>query len=255
MNIQKNTMFKQKTKQEAMGVALNPITGCTHISPGCKNCYAERLTNKYKDLWKSDKYSQGFSKVVLHEKALDAPLKRKKSETYFVGSMADIFHTDVPDDFLVQIHKVFERCPQHIFQVLTKRSGRMKQLYTTGCLREFVKLENLWLGVSVENKKYGFPRMDDLKSIPVNTRFIMCEPLLEDLGPIDLSGIHWLPCGGESGKGFRDVDVDWFRSLRDQCIEQRVPFFFKQYSGLKPRNQLLDGRTWFERPPVPNKGS
>lgn len=240
-------------KQEAMGVALNPVTGCSHISPGCKNCYAERLTEKYQKLWKNPKYENGFGKITLHEQALEAPIKRKKPQVYFVGSMADAFHIEVPDHFLYKMHEVFSKRPQHTFQILTKRSERMKYLYTEGCLKEFVALDNIWLGVSVENKKHGLPRMEHLRSIPVKNRFIMCEPLLEDLGKLNLDGIHWVPCGGESGRGFREVKVEWIRSIRDQCVERGIPFFFKQYSGISPKDQLLDGVHWFQRPDFASK--
>jgi len=198
-------------------------------------------------LGNTDKYAAGFGVVKCHHKVLDIPRKRKKPKVYFVNSMADTFHQDVPNDFVKKIFEVMNECTQHTFQLLTKRSERMLSLVS-----ELKYTDNIWQGVSVERGDYCH-RIDDLRKVPATIRFIMAEPLLGPLNNLDLTDIHWLIVGGENGNGtnrFRPMDVAWVRDLRDQCTSAGVKFCFKQYAGSHPEKagRLLDGKTWDERP-------
>ena len=232
---------------QILGDCWDTITGCTKISAGCRECYAEKFTGWINRLDKTDKYSAGFGVVVCHDDELDVPRKRKKPKTYFVNSMADTFHKDVPDEFIGKIFDVMNNCPQHTFQLLTKRSDRMVQL--SGKLKY---TDNIWQGVSVERQDYVH-RIDDLRKVPARIRFVMFEPLVGSVGKLNLDGIRWALVGGESGGGtnrFRPMDIAWVREIRDQCVAAGVKFVFKQYSGKRPEQlgRLLDGKIWDERP-------
>ena len=228
----------------------NPVRGCVKISPGCKNCYAERFSERFREV-KGHPYERGFDPRLVPEK-LHEPLKWKASKRIFVNSMSDLFQETVPDEYILQVADVMQSASQHIFQVLTKRASRMADLLNTK-LSAFSKLEHIWWGVSVEDKKHGIPRIDQLRRAPVATRFLSVEPLLEDLGNLNLAGIHWVIVGGESGPGARKMEKSWLESVRLQCSTAGIPFFFKQWGGVqKSRNgRLLNGLTYNEIPRLP----
>ena len=222
----------------------NPITGCKKVSPGCKHCYAETLAKRLQAM-KVPGYQYGFI-PALQEQRLVQPLMRKKPTMYFVCSMSDLFQEDVPFRYVDRVFNVIRRCPQHTFQILTKRSMRMRLYFETR-----IPPANAWIGVSVENQVHGFPRIWDLKMIPnITVRFLSIEPLLENLGPLNLRNIHWVIVGGESGPGARPMRHDWVSSIHDQCRSQGVPFFFKQWGGRnkKKTGRLLYNREWNEMP-------
>ena len=225
----------------------NPVRGCVKISPGCKNCYAERFSERFRGV-KGHPYERGFDPRLVPEK-LHEPLKWKASKRIFVNSMSDLFQEAVPDEYILQVADVMQSASQHIFQVLTKRALRMADLLNTK-LSPFAKLKNIWWGVSVEDKRHGIPRIGELRRAPVATRFLSVEPLLEDLGDLDLTGIHWVIVGGESGPGARKMEKSWLESVRLQCSTAGIPFFFKQWGGVqKSRNgRLLNGLTYNEIP-------
>lgn len=208
----------------------NPTVGCTKISPGCKNCYAETMARRLRAIGVKG-YENGF-RLSLMPGRLPEPLQRAKPTTYFVNSMSDLFHEKVPFEYIDQVFDVIDRAGQHTFQVLTKRADRMAAYF----LDRKVPL-NAWLGVSVENKKHGLPRIDSLRRINARIRFLSVEPLLEDVGPLDLSGIHWVIVGGESGVRARPMRLSWVDSIRNQCEEAEVPFFFKQWGAWGPDGQ------------------
>lgn len=220
----------------------NPVTGCTKISAGCKHCYAERFAKRLQRMG-STRYQNGF-RLTLHEDLIDAPKRWKKPLLIFVNSMSDLFHERVPDEFIERVFQTMNECEHHVFQVLTKRSRR---------LREFAPrvewTSNIWMGVSVENEKVLF-RVADLQAVPAQVRFLSCEPLLSSLPNLPLEGIHWVIVGGESGPKARPMQVEWVREIRDQCARAGVAFFFKQWGGVwKKRNgRMLDGRTYDEMP-------
>jgi len=230
----------------------NPTTGCTKISPGCKHCYAETMARRLQAMGVKG-YDNGFKLSILSERLLE-PLNRHKPTTYFVNSMSDLFHNDIPFEFLDQVFDVIKRTPQHIYQILTKRSPRMLKYFTS---RGRVVPSNVWLGVSVENRKYGLSRIDDLRKIKASIRFLSVEPLLEDVGRLNLSGIHWVIVGGESGPKARPMKPEWVESIKDQCDQRGVAFFFKQWGGWgadgkrrakKENGRLFAGKTWDEMP-------
>ncbi|MGP9764578.1 DUF5131 family protein [Halomonas sp. AOP13-D3-9] len=217
----------------------NPITGCTKVSPGCKHCYAEAMAHRLKAMGARG-YENGF-KLSLMPERLSQPLKRKKPTTYFVNSMSDLFHEDVPDSYIDQVLAVMSQTPQHTYQVLTKRGWRLPEFFA-----DRIAPDNLWLGVSVEDRKYGVPRIADLRKVSVSVRFISAEPLLEDIGQLELDGIHWVIVGGESGKGARPMQPEWAANIQHQCETQNVAFFFKQWGGWgqdgKKRSKKANGR-------------
>jgi len=219
----------------------NPVTGCTKVSPGCKYCYAEIMTDRLQAMG-SPKYQNGF-KVTLHESVLNEPLTRKKPTTYFVNSMSDLFHEDIPDSFIDKVLDVAKRT-KHTYQILTKRAERLPVFF-----KDRIVPDNVWIGVSVEDRKYGLPRIDYLRQVNGN-RFLSIEPLLEDLGEFDLSGIHWVIVGGESGNNSRPCKEEWVLSIRDQCLSNNIPFFFKQWGGKdkKKSGKTLDGKIWQQTP-------
>ncbi len=222
----------------------NPVTGCTKISLGCQNCYAERMAHRLQAMGQSN-YTAGF-KVRTHENALSLPLTWKKSRTIFVNSMSDLFHEKVPAAFISKVFRVMSEAQQHTFQVLTKRSENMRRLS-----RSLPWPENVWMGVTVENGDY-LKRMDDLRDTPARIKFVSFEPLLGPILDIDLTGIDWVIVGGESGPKARPMSPSWVKGVRDQCLAAGVPFFFKQWGGLnkKKAGRVLDGRTWDDMPVV-----
>lgn len=230
----------------------NPIVGCTKISPGCKHCYAESMARRLKAMG-TPGYEAGFALTLLPDR-LDDPLKRKKSTVYFVNSMSDLFHDKVPDTYIEQVFAVIAKTPHHTYQILTKRAARMARFFKTRAVPA-----NAWLGVSVEDRKYGVPRIDNLRKVPASIRFLSVEPLLEDVGDLNLSDIHWVIVGGESGAKARPMKTQWAESVQLQCERQEVAFFFKQWGGwgadgkkrAKAANgRVLNGRTWDEMPPM-----
>ena len=220
----------------------NPVTGCTKAGPGCLNCYAERMAKRLQAMGQPN-YRDGF-RVTLHPATLDAPLFWTRPQLIFVNSMSDLFHEDVPFDFIQKVFAVMVRARQHSFQVLTKRAERLEEL-----ARKLPWPSNVWIGVSVESADYAY-RIDHLRRVPAATRFVSFEPLLADVGELDLTDIHWAIVGGESGPGARPMQPKWALAIRDQCVEQSVPFFFKQWGGAhkKKAGRVLDGRVWDEYP-------
>jgi protein gp37 len=221
----------------------NPVTGCTKVSLGCRNCYAERFARRLKSMGQP-RYRNGF-KVTLQRDLLQVPLKWSSPSMVFVNSMSDLFHEDVPVGFIEEVVDVIRRADWHIFQVLTKRADRL------AALSQWLKWpDNLWLGVSVESGAYC-QRIATLRTVPAAVRFVSFEPLLGPIGALDLSDIHWVIVGGESGPGARPIRKEWVTAIRDCCTAARVPFFFKQWGGQskKEAGRLLDGHIWNELPP------
>lgn len=220
----------------------NPITGCTKISQGCKHCYAERMALRLKAMGQPN-YVNGF-KLTLHEHALQLPLTWKQPQTIFVNSMSDLFHEEVPLEFIEKIFEVMRQASWHTFQVLTKRSQRLVELDS-----QLNWPKNVWMGVTVESQSYDF-RIDDLRQSHAQVKFLSLEPLLGPISHLNLSNINWVITGGESGPGARPIEQDWVTDIRDQCIASKVPFFFKQWGGVrKKRNgRLLEGKLWSEVP-------
>src|SRR5262245_9058977 len=230
----------------------NPVRGCTKISPGCAHCYAETFAERFRGV-PGHPYEQGFDLRLVPEK-LPEPLRWATPRMIFVNSMSDLFHEDVPDEYILRVVDVMHLANWHTFQVLTKRSERMRDLLRTklGFAAEF---RHIWWGVSVENQRHGMPRIEHLRDAPALMRFLSIEPLLEDLGPINLEGIAWVIVGGESGPGSRPMDREWVLSIRDQCQRAHVPFFFKQWGGIhKSRcGRKLDGTTYNDLPARPRE--
>lgn len=225
----------------------NPVRGCLKISPGCKHCYAATFAERFRGV-KGHPYEQGFDLRIVMDK-LAEPLRWGKPKTIFVNSMSDLFQDDVPDWYIEQVSKVMEMAKWHTFQVLTKRSARMAEMLR-GSLSHAAKLPHIWWGVSVEDNKYGVPRIKHLQSTPARVRFLSAEPLLEELDTLDLSGIHWVIVGGESGTGARPMKEDWVLRIQADCKRQNVPFFFKQWGGVRKSEagRTLQGATFDEMP-------
>jgi protein gp37 len=234
-----------KSQIEWTDATWNPVTGCSKISPGCKNCYAERLAGRLERMG-NPRYRNGFN-VTLHSDQLNLPLRWKQSRRIFVNSMSDLFHESVPDNFIAQAFSVMDQAHWHIFQILTKRAERLANIS-----ERLPWPNNVWQGVSVENKDYSW-RVDYLRRVPAAVRFISVEPLLGPIPALSLDGISWVIVGGESGPHFRPVDPAWIREIRDQCIRSNVRFFFKQWGGITPkaRGRHLDERVWDEMPDQP----
>jgi len=232
-----------KSKIEWTDATWNPVRGCTKISPGCLHCYAETFAERFRGV-PGHPYEQGFDLRLIPEK-LAEPLRWTSARMIFVNSMSDLFHKDVPDDYIGKVAAVMRVANWHTYQVLTKRADRLSKLLQTD-LKEHAEEPHIWWGVSVENKKHGLPRIDYLRNSPAAVRFLSIEPLLEDLGTINLTGISWVIVGGESGNGARPMDAEWVRSLRDQCEAADVPFFFKQWGGVRKSQtgRELDERTY-----------
>ena len=225
----------------------NPVRGCTKVSPGCKNCYAKTFAERFRGV-PGHAYEQGFDLRMVPEKLWE-PLRRMRPRTVLVNSMGDLFHEGVPDACILMVARVMEAAEWHTFQVLTKRSERMRELLC-GKLLSAARAPHIWWGVSVEDRRYGLPRIDHLRSAPAEVRFLSIEPLLEDIGQLDLTDIHWVIVGGESGPGARPMEKPWVESIRDQCAAAHVPFFFKQWGGVRKKKagRLLDGRTHDDLP-------
>lgn len=226
----------------------NPVTGCTKISPGCKFCYAERMAKRLQAMGQP-RYRDGF-KLTLQEDQIDLPLKWRSPRTIFVNSMSDLFHVDVPVQFIERCFATMQKAAQHTFQVLTKRPERAAELARVLCWPE-----NVWLGTSVENQNYTW-RIKELAKVPAHVRFLSIEPLLGPIRRLPLHRINWVIVGGESGPGARPMELDWVTSIRDRCIHYRVPFFFKQWGGVQKSRtgRELEGRTWDEMP-IANGGT
>ncbi len=220
----------------------NPVTGCTKISSGCAHCYAERMARRLKAMGQPN-YRNGF-RVTVHEHALELPLSWKKPQVIFVNSMSDLFHEDVPVDFILRVFDVMQQSHWHLFQVLTKRSGRLAELAPL-----LPWSGNVWMGVTVESAEH-VDRIDGLRPVPAALRFLSLEPLLGPLPGLDLEGIDWVIVGGESGPGARPMAAAWALDIRDQCRRAGVPFFFKQWGGKnkKKAGRLLGGQTWDQMP-------
>ncbi|MCK9250330.1 MAG: phage Gp37/Gp68 family protein [Solirubrobacteraceae bacterium] len=220
----------------------NPVTGCDKVSPGCAHCYAETFAERWRGI-PGHPYEQGFD-LRLWPNRLSKPLEWKRPRLIFVNSMSDLFHEDIPLEFVQQVFDTMIKAEHHTFQVLTKRHERLVEI-----AGELTWPPNVWMGVSIENRRFVH-RADFLRQVPAAVRFISAEPLLGPLEHLDLDGIHWLIAGGESGPGHRRVDAAWIRALRDQCHDDGVAFFFKQWGGHRPKanGRELDGRTWDEMP-------
>jgi Bacteriophage protein gp37 len=232
----------EKSSIEWTEATWNPLTGCNRVSPGCKNCYAERMSVRLKAMGQPN-YSNGF-KLALHEESLAIPFRWKKPMNIFVNSMSDLFYEEVPIDFIESVFDVMNKAHWHRFQVLTKRSERLLDLSP-----QLHWASNIWMGVSVENKDYIY-RIDQLRETHASIKFLSIEPMLGPLDDINLNGIDWVIVGGESGPGARPMNSSWVISVRDQCLNAGVPFFFKQWGGVnkKKAGRQLDGRTWNEMP-------
>lgn len=231
-----------KTKIEWTEISWNPVTGCTKASPGCENCYAEAFSYRLMNMG-MNKYRNGF-KVTMHVKSLKEPYKINRPAKVFVNSMSDLFHKDVSDAFISRVFKVMNECPHIQFQVLTKRSERLPLISP-----KLNWTPNIWMGVSIENSDYLY-RIKDLKKTDAHIKFISFEPLLGRIKKTSLSGIDWVIVGGESGPKARPMNPEWVMDIRDMCIIQHVPFFFKQWGGFnKHKNgNLLEGKTYQEYP-------
>lgn len=231
----------------------NPVAGCSIVSPGCTNCYAMRMAERL-EMMGQEKYegltrrtggrAKWNGRIRLDDSALHIPHMWKTGRMIFVNSMSDLFHEDVPLDYIRKVFKVMGECRQHTFQVLTKRSSRLLEV-----ANELDWPNNVWMGVSVENRDYTY-RIDNLRQTPATVKFLSLEPLINDVGILELTGIDWAIAGGESGPGARAVDPEWIRSIRDQCIAAGVAFHFKQWGGVnkKRAGRMLDGRTWDQFP-------
>lgn len=242
-----------KTSIEWTEQTWNPAVGCSKVSPGCANCYAEVMARRLQAM-RVRGYENGFRLTLLPER-LQEPIKRKRPTLYFVNSMSDLFHEAIPDDYLLRVLEVIRQAPQHTFQILTKRAERMAEFFH---MKQ--PPSNAWLGVTVENRAHGLPRLDALRQISAYVRFISAEPLLEDLTEMDLTGMHWVIVGGESGPRARQMNPEWVMAIKRMCDEQGVAFFFKQWGGWsvdgkrgskKHNGRVLDGRTW-DAAPLPH---
>jgi protein gp37 len=252
------TGMSDQTRIEWTDATWNPIRGCTKISPGCAHCYAETFAERFRGV-AGHPYERGFDLRTVPGKLAD-PLRWRAPRMVFVNSMSDLFHRDVPEDYIREVVRIMLLADWHTYQVLTKRSGRMRELLA-GPLRDAAEAPQIWWGVSVENRRDGLPRIDDLRASQARIRFLSIEPLLEDLGELDLSAIHWVILGGESGPGARPMSAEWVISIRAQCRSAGVPFFFKQWGGTRKdkAGRVLDGCTYDEKPsrvirPVPDDG-
>jgi protein gp37 len=237
------------TSIEWTDATWNPVRGCVKISAGCKHCYAETFAERFRGV-KGHPYEQGFDLRLVPEK-LEDPLRWAAPKRVFVNSMSDLFHPGIPDDYVEAVAQVMVAASWHTFQVLTKRAERLRAMLETR-LRFATAQHHIWWGISVENRRDGLPRIPQLRAAPAAVRFLSVEPLLEDLGHIDLEGINWVIVGGESGPGARLMKEEWVLSIRDQCRSANVAFFFKQWGGTRKsaRGRSLGGRTYDEFPSV-----
>jgi protein gp37 len=245
--IEEDRTMSVRSAIEWTDATWNPIRGCTKISPGCAHCYAETFAERFRGVV-GHPFEQGFDLRLVPEK-LNDPLRWRKARRIFVNSMSDLFHEDVPESYIADVLQVMAKANWHVFQTLTKRAERMHDLLS-GRFRWAAELPHTWWGVSVENRSHGLPRIEWLRRTSVCHRFLSIEPLLEDLGTLDLHGIHWVIVGGESGRRPRPMELAWVRSLRDQCQARGIPFFFKQQviNRCKVSLPVLDGVVWSECP-------
>ena len=239
--------MSDKSKIEWTDATWNPVRGCTKVSPGCVHCYAETFAERFRGV-PGHPFEFGFDLRIVPEK-LEDPLRWGTSRMIFVNSMSDLFHKDIPDDYIISVARVMTAANWHTYQVLTKRADRLQSLLK-GKLRFAAEQNHIWWGVSVENRQHGLPRVDLLRESPATVRFLSVEPLLEELGAINFDGISWVIVGGESGPGARPMNVSWVRSIRAQCRAAGVAFFFKQWGGVRKSQtgRSLDGRTYSEFP-------
>lgn len=235
------------SKIEWTDATWNPIRGCTKVSPGCKHCYAETFAERFRGV-PGHPFEFGFDLRLVPEK-IEEPLKWKSSKRVFVNSMSDLFHPNVPDAYIARVAEVMLTANWHTFQILTKRPQRMSTLLR-GHLGDAARVNHIWWGVSVEDRKHGLPRIDSLRASGASMKFLSCEPLLEDLGTFPLDGIDWVIVGGESGYGARPMREEWVCGIRELCSQAKVPFFFKQWGGVQKSRfgRELDGRTYDEFP-------
>ncbi len=235
------------SKIEWTDATWNPLRGCTKVSPGCKHCYAETFAERFRGI-KGHPFEFGFDLRLVPEK-LEEPLRWRRSRRIFVNSMSDLFHEGVPDEYIEKVCQMMLTANWHTYQVLTKRADRMSELLRTK-LGDVAKASHIWWGVSVENRKHGLSRITLLQQAQPSVAFLSIEPLLEDIEKINLANIHWVIVGGESGFGARPLDEKWVRSIQKQCQASKVPFFFKQWGGVrKAKNgRMLNGRTYDEFP-------
>jgi protein gp37 len=238
-----------KTAIEWTNATWNPVTGCTKVSPGCDNCYAERFSERFRGV-PNHPFEHGFD-LKLRPERLEQPLKWRKSKMIFVNSMSDLFHKDIPKSHIDQVFDTMERADWHVFQVLTKRSSLMKKYVNDRYGPDGEAPAHIWLGASVEDKRRK-SRVKHIQDMRAAVRFLSLEPLIEGLGPLNLAGIHWVIVGGESGPGHRPIEEDWVLSIRDQCQAQSVAFFFKQWGGLRPKTggRLLNNLEYSEFPEI-----
>ncbi|MBM4169724.1 MAG: phage Gp37/Gp68 family protein [Ignavibacteria bacterium] len=231
-----------KSHIEWTEMTWNPVTGCSKVSAGCKFCYAERMAKRLRAMG-VERYDTAFE-VTLHEDLLDVPRTWRQPRLVFVNSMSDLFHEDVPLGFIRRVFSTMSGTPQHTYQILTKRSGRLAELAP-----ELVWPANVWMGVSTEDERVLY-RIEHLRSVPASVRFLSCEPLIGPLENLDLTGIHWVIVGGESGPGARPMSKKWVESIRRQCRQVKVPFFFKQWGGVRKdlTGRELNGRMYDEMP-------
>lgn len=236
-----------KSKIEWTESTWNPVTGCTKVSSGCENCYAERMAKRLKMMGQPN-YANGFD-LTLHEHVLGYPLRWKRPQSIFVNSMSDLFHEQVPDPFIFRVFDIMKQAHWHQFQILTKRSERMKTLAP-----KIDWPENVWMGVTIECEELKY-RMDDLRSVPSAIRFTSFEPLLGPISSLNLENIDWVIVGGESGPKSRPMEKEWVINIRNQCIKENIPFFFKQWGGINKNKtgRLLEGKGWSEMP-ITSKG-
>jgi len=225
----------------------NPITGCSKSSPGCKNCYAERMARRLHAMRQAN-YRNGF-RLTVHPHSIDLPLRWKKPQVIFVNSMSDLFHAQAPQDFIMRVFDVMNQACWHVYQVLTKRAEELTRLDG-----KISWADHIWMGVTVENRGYKY-RIDHLRNSGSKCKFISFEPLLGSVGKVDLSGIDWVIVGGESGPGARPMQKEWVTEIRDQCVEAGIPFFFKQWGGVRKKaaGKLLEGIEWQQKPALQNR--
>ena len=241
--------MSSQSKIEWTDATWNPVRGCTKISPGCKNCYAKTFAERWRGI-PGHPFEFGFDLRLVPDKLAD-PLKWASSKMIFVNSMSDLFHEDVPDDYIGQVGRVMAAADWHVYQVLTKRPKRLLQALR-GPLKQQATLQHIWWGVSVEDKKHGLPRVEMLRKSNAAVKFLSVEPLLEDLGDFDLTGIDWVIVGGESGPGARPIKEEWVLRIRDLCAKAGVPFFFKQWGGTRKHlaGRELEGKTYSGFPDI-----
>jgi protein gp37 len=235
-----------QTAIEWTDATWNPVSGCTKISPGCDRCYAERIAERFRGT-PNHPFSNGFD-LTLRPHKLYEPLSWRRPRRVFVNSMSDLFHKEIPREFLDKVFDTMERANWHVFQVLTKRSSLLRS-YVNERYADRSTPAHIWLGVSIEDRR-SLVRLKHLTSAPISIRFVSFEPLLEDLGHLDLTGVHWAIVGGESGPSARPIDRQWVRSIRDQCRAASVAFFFKQWGGVRAKSggNRLDGKQWLQYP-------